>query len=309
MKVQNNPSKVFLPALVLAVGAYQTYDDYKCAHKKDKKNILIRDILVLSGTGVGAYAGNKFFNQNISENSNLFKKSIKTLINNLSVPVGGIITGFICGLYAEKYFPDSSQNIKTAVNEKVESAIDNNKSSKYFLAKSKNFLGNIDPGTVGKAYSYAGMATGSIFDDAFSTLSGFKVGREKGFKNKIIRASNELISGVIIPVALVVSTASYLKYKNVSNWKKNLIIIPVATAGCFIGNAVGNWFNKKVTEKIVQNELWKDISNKKRELFLSSALGKISIYKFSNNMKKLDEMEKNINTISKDVPLQEKMIQ
>ena len=256
--------KFALPGMVCGIAAYQVYDDYKNADISDKKNVVLRDIVVLGGTCAGALAGNTLLSKEVSQNSSKLAKSLGHLINNLSVPIGGIIGGLIFGEEAERAFPQKHTSIKEAVKETIESSLTENNQKEDLFNQSKNFTNKIDPGTIGKAYNYLGMGLGTVFDNTFSTLSGFKVGREEGLKNKLLKASNEVIAGVIIPVTTVVSLASYLKSKNMNNISKGIIVAPVAVISCYIGNALGDLFNQKITENLLKKEFWTQIAEREK---------------------------------------------
>lgn len=255
---------MLLPLLVSGIATKQVYKDVKDADPSDKKNVLLRDVVILGGTCAGTLAGHVLFNKEVPNASGKIQKAARHLINNLSLPVGGIICGLIFGQQAEKTFPQKCPTIKEAVKETINSNLLEHQKRLYLINQSKIFADKVDMGTIGKAYNYLGISVGGLFDNTFSTLSGFKVGREKGLKNKLLKASNEIIAGVIIPVTTVVTTASYLKNKNINNFSKSLILAPVAIASCYIGNIAGKWFNKKITENIIKEEFWDRIAERQK---------------------------------------------
>jgi len=247
--------KIALPVFIGGISAFQVHSDYKHADKEDKKNVLKRDLVVLGGTVAGAYAGNKILHRKIPKFISLKSKYIRHLINNLSIPLGGIVGGFIVGIQAEKVFPQKNSSVKEVVDESISATL-----YEDLIKKHPSLATNVDAGTLGKAYGYLGMGLGSVFDDTFSTLSGFKVGREQGMKNKLLRASNEIIAGVLIPVSTVVSVASYLRTKRMNNFLKIAILAPSAIASSLLGNYVGDKFNQKITENVIKKEFWKKLN-------------------------------------------------
>ncbi len=292
--------KILLGGIVCSIGTYKTFNDYKKAEKEDKKNTLIRDTFILAGTAAGAYCGHKFLHLKQNPNSKKIVKFLKILFNNLSVPVSGIITGIICGEISDKKFPVKSKDekIKETVKNEIKKGLLSGKSIEQ-LNNIGQMSENIDPGALGKAYSYLGIATGSLFDDGFAVMPGFNVGREKGIKNKILRASYEIISGEIIPISIIISTASFLNKKNIAGYKKNLIIAPIAIAGCFLGNQAAQWFNKAITENLLKDEFYKQIYEKQKNLILFSIANQQNINEMLPKLEQLNFLKKNVNNIVK----------
>jgi len=260
-----NPEKFIVPGLILSVGSYQVYGDYKKADAADRKNVLQRDILILGGACAGAVTGNAYFAKAFSNHSIKTSKFLTCLIEDLSVPIGGIIGGAITGEIAEKLFPLKHASIEKIVKETLKQKIEEKQRREKFLNDGNHLVHEIDPGTVAKAYGYLGMGLGATFDHTFSTLSGFKVGKEKGIKNKLFKATYEIIAGVLIPVTTVVSLASYLKTKNMEPLLKAAIIAPASIVSCFVGTIVAEWFNKKVLENVVKNEYWNQLAEHQKK--------------------------------------------
>jgi len=299
--------KFSLPALVCGIAAYQVHNDYKKADISDKKNVILRDILVLGGTCAGAYTGNALLNKKIPENCSKTTKCLKFLINNMSIPIGGIIGGLLTSEGAEKFFPSKHISIKKAVKEAIDNNLNKNQKNDNLYSYSKNFTDKIDPGTIGKAYDYLDIGVGSVFDNTFSTLSGFNVGREDGLKNKLLKASNEIIAGELIPVTTVVALTSYLKNKKMNNFSKGIIIAPVALVSCYVGNAVGNWFNKKVAENLVKKEFWVQISEQQKNWRHKLYTNIFDFYQFKIQNQSLEELKKNIPNLSKSEKIKQKI--
>lgn len=188
----------------MLTGAKTTYDEFKNSKtSEEKRKSLIKNLMILSSTAIGAYTTGKLFSNN---SENIFK----TYLNNLSVPVGGIITGFVSGEIFEKHFEsektipqkinDQTNNLKEKVKEKIEVMLLEEKAKKeqpenklmldLIKKRKQQVINNLDPGTIGKVFGYAGIGLGNQFDTIFSTLSGYKVGKEKGFKNKCKKAAS-----------------------------------------------------------------------------------------------------------------------
>jgi hypothetical protein len=251
--------KFISPALTLGLGGYQTYQNYTAAPPKDKKNILIRDIIVLSGciSGIGAAEAlrakvikpqiiAKTLNSTTKSNNfiNCIKNSakattavLKECLSEAIITTGGICGGLSFSLLAEKLFPLN--------NKKKSSKEENTQSPNY------NLLKNPDNGVEGiaKAYAGAGINIASSVDAPLAAMSAYSVTQEKGLENKLKRISYELIANTIIPTFTITTTAKAVQ--KINNWWIKSAAYGAATlTGLFIGHHAGTYFNEEVTEEV-----------------------------------------------------------
>lgn len=265
--------KLISPALTLGLGGYQTYKNYTAAPQKDKQNVLIRDIIVLSGcvAGIGAskIAVAKILKQEsvkkilpsvIKENdfisclkkgTNTTSEILKECLTEAIITIGGICSGLSVSFLAEKLFPTKIKN----------------KSSGKETPQSPNcdIIKNPDNGVEGiaKAYTNSGVKLASVFDSPFAAMAAYSITQEKGLENRLKLISYELIANTIIPTFTITTTA-----KAVQNIKNPIIkaasYVVATVSGLFIGNIAGNYFNKKVTEEVA-DEI-KDIEFKPKKI-------------------------------------------
>lgn len=282
-----------VPVAVSLIGLKTTYDEFKKSKTlEEKKESVVRNLVILSSTAIGAYLiGEKIFNRPLLENKvEPFKTFIQTYINNLSVPVGGIVTGFISGEIFEKFFEskktklnEKNDNLQNKVQKKIDIMIleeeikKKHPNNKLFLEivnkRKEEAIENLDPGTIGKIFAYAGIGLGEHCDNIFSTLSGFKVGKERGFKNRLRKAVSEIVVGDIVPVGLAVPLSMVLdkRLKNEKNSLKvlgikALVLIPLSTITTYLGEKLNHYIEKRITDKLVEKEFWLQLQNKEKKM-------------------------------------------
>lgn len=254
-----------VPTLFVGIAGASTAKDYKKAIPEHKKNVLIKNSIIIGSTAIGAAVAIKHTNKLLPKLDKLkvfgkkyeqFNEVVKEYFKNFSVPTASILSGVISGQLTEQALPVSTKDDKTK--------------SIY-----NDFINNLDGGTIGKTFDYAGMGSGAAFDTTFSTLSGFKAGKVKGLANKVKKACYEIFAGVAVPVLIVVpftkivlnNTDNYIgKWVNGNKLKKSFFVVPVALGSCLAGNTIAKWFNDKVTNKLAKNELWQKIEQKQKEL-------------------------------------------
>ncbi len=266
-------STYLVPASIVTVAGHQAYNDYDNASKKDKKNVLVTDALIMLGSMAGLFLGrnasNKFINK-IPNKTNLAlnykskslkyiaqkinKFPLKEYFEGLSLPLGAILGGGFAGSIAEKRFPVNKDNA-VEVADKI------------------GLFADLEYGSLGKGYNLSGMPAIDAMDSSLVVLSGFGVGRESGVKNKIKRAVFEIVSGVIVPLSIIIPATGFLKGKLSGKGKAAetlfaALTLAVGVSCCYIGKAVGKMFNKKVTENVMALSIF-DVATKKQKELLS----------------------------------------
>lgn len=315
------------PIIITGVGAlacYEIYKDNKHTPKKDRPLHLLRNILILAGCGVGAYYGIKLEKKpaELPINADLKKKikfAIKHYAFNLSVPFMGIVAGFLSGEIVDRLVPGMSKlNQQESDREKARKKVENhiNKSMlnkkntdtdqnnngilQYIAKQSQTINQKIDPGNVGKAYGYAGIGLGETLDTVFAAFTGFHVGTQHGFKDRLKRSCFELIVGDIIPVSTAIPICSLInkklkvKDKTLEFLIKAAILFPIANASTYLGEKVADRFNEKITEKIVDKEFWSEINERETQLLLSlnhSHLDESSKQEITESLRQINEVK------------------
>ncbi len=247
-------------AAVIGTWGADTSMDVRYAAKKDRKNVFINDVLIGAAMVVGAIAGRagieKFLNRKVIQGA---KKIVEETLSPakgylwaLSIPVGAGLFGGVAGEIAQKFFP-----VKNDKPEKVLEKANNLITSKF--------------GPIDKISKFPADELAKEVNPSFSTMVGFAVGKEKGIKNKVKKFIFEIISGVLVPFTLLLPVTSYLtKRFPESPGKIKLITIGLGVSASFAGKAAGKWFDKKVTDKIIEHKFWEEIAAKQRELIKSS---------------------------------------
>ncbi|MCK7520998.1 MAG: hypothetical protein MZV64_26555 [Ignavibacteriales bacterium] len=246
----------------------------------------------------GAALGYRALNNKAEMPVQLAQRIAKTFLNDLSIPIGGVTGGLITGEIAAKLFPINKANIQDLVQEKLEAAEKDKKAKAKKHDpdcphhKYQDILGHIDPGVIGSAYAHLGLGSAGAIGDVFSTMSGFKVGREDKLSNRLLKATSELIAGVIVPIALCVPAIETLKAFNVKLKYQFAAIGVVGVASCFIGGAVANFINQKVTEKLVKKEFWEQIATRQQEVAKKATEFKLENIEIMDNVNPQDSLEK-----------------
>ena len=213
-KFEKHLNKI-IPGVIFGVWGIQTKLDIANAIEEDKKNVFINNIILglamVTGGLLGNFGVKKFCTSQkfiglikTIKNSAFIKKTFKIIpeyIKNyptkdffqaFSIPAGAGIAGGVAGEIAQKKFPVKEDK------------------SKEILEKA-GFFADLDYGTMSKMYSYSNVGLVESFDNNFSTLIGYSVGKEQGVKNKIERFVYEIISGVIVPLAIILPLNIKLK--------------------------------------------------------------------------------------------------
>ena len=268
--VVNNKGMLTTGAVTGILGT-QTALDVKYAKKEDKNNILINNILI----GFAMLAGGKLSHK-CMQNFLSAKNPAKDILEALSIPVGAGIAGGITGELAQHKFPanyDKSHDVwKKAGNLKTTYGVLNN------------------------AYSIDTLDLMGQLDSSFNTVVGYTVGREKGIKKKIRKFVFEIVSGTMVPLAVLIPLNKHLD-KAITNTKiKAGVVFCTGIVCSMIGRNVGSWVNDKVTKKVIESSIWTDISKKQQELF------KLSIFTHNpfEKQKIHDEIQK-LSSIKKEI--------
>lgn len=132
------------------------------------------------------------------------------------------------------------------------------------------------------SYELMSHASSEVFGNTFSALKGFSAGTENGFGNKVKSGFFEIISGIVIPGAIILPAAKVLdnkmkegkvSFKIFERFSANpemqktiarkSVIVPITILSIYLGNLAGKWFNNRVTEKLVKKEMWQHIKEKR----------------------------------------------
>lgn len=95
------PEVMVFPALC----GYHAWKDYKNAPKKDKKDVLLMKLTILTGTCLGAFAGHKAIGKLLEKTTHMGTIK-KDAVACIGIPLGGIIGGLAIGTIAEEIFPN-----------------------------------------------------------------------------------------------------------------------------------------------------------------------------------------------------------
>jgi hypothetical protein len=140
--------------------------------------------------------------------------------------------------------------------------------------------------------------------------------KEKNLQTRVQKSFYEIISSIVVPSAMVLPTLYFLRnrlkddklfekqLKFVNKITKNretqrvlcekAVTIPLAIGSYFAGDKVGQIFDQKVTKKILDQEFWDDLEEKKQEaLWQQEKVCKITTTKKSKKpLKKSSVMKK-----------------
>ncbi|HSA07375.1 MAG TPA: hypothetical protein P5556_09365 [Candidatus Gastranaerophilales bacterium] len=293
-----NKAKFAVPAVVAGIWGAQTSYEYKHAAKEDKQNSVINNVLIAAGMVTGGLLGYKgvqrFMNNPPATDAfsrNFFNKigeflrkyPAKNFLEALSVPLGSGISGGVFGEVAQRSFPlkyDEPEELLQKTNSYIESSLG---PISQVMFPGSNVIETIDP--------------------SFATMVGYSVGKEKGVKKKIKKFISEIIGSSIVPVAIVLPITTKLSSK--INNKAVLATIAGGTGiiASFAGKAAASWFDKKVTDKMLENKLWEDIALKQRQLIQASMFTNNPIEKqqIQNQVQSLKTLEHKIKKADGDI--------
>lgn len=269
--VENHDKKIAvgLGSLIGVASIYEVSKDYKKSDEKDKNKVIVRDITIFAGCGVGAVSGNNL-SKYILKNNNQIKSKLlkikipflnkltdqfidknkvdKTLdyfIEDIGAPIGSIAGGLATSFATDKLLPINSLKSPEKIERKLK------------------ILQEFDYKNTIRLYGYEGL--GLSLDTGLATLSGFNAAKEESPKNRVLRSFYSIIS--IIPMILMTGGAfSVLNLNEKKPFVKLPIVVGIATLGCYIGNSIANWFNKKVTKEMLRKEVWKEASKRQRAM-------------------------------------------
>jgi len=267
-------AKLIVPVAVIGAWGFQTSLEYKYAVKEDKKNAFISNLIIGSAMFLGGFAGHGGYMKYLKHKTvdklagNLAKNhflKMKDIVEAFSIPVGAGLLGGIAGEITQRIFP-----VKYKTPDKI--------------LKKANEVIDFNAGLMDRIDDFPGADLVDLIHPSFSTIVGYSVAKEKGVKNKIKKFVFEIVSGVVVPLIAIIPVLRYLKNK-IPNKKSVITLVTVTTgvAASFIGKSVAKWINKKVTDRILEDEIWENIMVKQRELVKSSI--------FSNNPFKQKQIE------------------
>lgn len=214
----SSPSKYIEVLTIPVVSGFQTYEDCKKADKKDRKNILAKDIITLSATCAGAYGATRL-SKKLFKNPNSF-------VELANIPLGGIIGGFVAGTFAEKVFPTSESTIQTTAKDIIKKETNSN-IGKHNFVKTLGVLSS----------TCLGLLAGSI-----ATKKAIKYFNISEFE-KTLNITGVLAGGIV----------SNILAKNILGQNNSQQVQPiqqaqsylgdVATTSCMFNNSLNGMFN------------------------------------------------------------------
>jgi len=322
IKNSDNIVKGVIPAGIGGILGVQTYVDVKNVESRsDKRNTIINNVLIgtamVAGGLLSRMGVRRFLKKHepgriskaVTDSKLLKGYPAKEFFEALSIPIGAGIAGGVTGELAQQKFP--VDNVKYNVMEQA-----------GFIYDSFNKVSGFENAAV----------QGRMDGGALATMVGFSVGREKGVKNKIKKFVFELISGAVVPLALILPITGYLNKiipedaeKLQKMYKKGILskIKPggllrtakalkgslILGAGVLLsmgGRAVATWFNRQVTENVIENKVWVELSAKQKELIKLSSMThspfeKMKIMEDIRSLTEAKEMIKNSGNLKHSV--------
>ncbi len=269
-------AKLLIPAGIVGIWGVQTAMEVSHAVEEDKKNTFINNVIIGAAMILGGIIGHRGFQRylnkkidsevaktfaekhllkNIPEKiGNIIRKfPARDFLQALSIPFSAGILGGVAGEFAQRKFP-----VKYDEPDEV------SKKANKFIDYKYGIMNQID--------DIPGADYMDNIHPSFSTIVGYSVGKQKGIKNKIKEFVFEIISGVLVPTAIILPIAAHLnkkfpepKYKGLIG----LITFGAAITASFAGKAIASWFNLKVTDKIIEDKFWQDITAKQKQLMKS----------------------------------------
>lgn len=267
----NNPKCVGAVVTTYLAGTWaaQTHMDVKRAAKDDKKNVLINNVIIGAGMGAGAgvwYLLSKALmksgtpplkplspskmKENIKKVMGLFPKD--ALYQSIGIPLCSGLFGGVAGEIAQRTFPIKYESEKTVLDRAdkvIESA---SKDKGFFKGLPKVNLPNVNLPHI------SGDEVLQEINPAFSTRVGMDIGRERGIDNKVRKLVSTVIGTIFLPVAAILPLSTLLTDK--FPHKKgiiNMLAIGASLGTSFIGSAIADRFNEKVTNPILEGKIIK----------------------------------------------------
>lgn len=259
--------KLLKTAAFAVIGSYEIYNDVKKASPTEKKNTFISDSIILASTFGTACLGVVAVDKFLKKAKPSILKSIK---EDLFVAGAGMLGGITSGEIVQKIFP-------TKANRKLEEGF--------------NLLQDVDFGTVGDSLNGVAATSLTGLDQTVNATLGFHVGREKGLRNKLLRATSEIVGGVIVPIVTCYPLTSAMQKQ--PTWLRFGVITTAAIASCKAGSMFGDWFNKNVTEKILRQELLDEIATRRKALmdYSINNVGKLDPEQRKKILENLDKLK------------------
>ncbi|NLF83389.1 MAG: hypothetical protein GX568_05335 [Candidatus Gastranaerophilales bacterium] len=268
-KVENfisNPKCVGAVVTTYLAGTWaaQTHMDVKRAAKDDKKNVLINNIIIGAGMGAGAgvwYLLPKVFmkknapplkplspskvQENIKKFLGYFPK--EAVWQSVGIPLCSGLFGGVAGEIAQRTFPIKYESEKTVLD-RADKIIESASKDKGVFKGLPNvnlphisrdeFLQEINP--------------------AFSNRVGMDIGRERGIDNKVRKFVSTMIGTIFLPVAAILPLSTVLtnKFPN-KKGAINALAIGASLGTSFVGAAIADRFNEKITNAILEGKIIK----------------------------------------------------
>lgn len=273
-KVENfisNPKCVGAVVTTYLAGTWaaQTHMDVKRAAKDDKKNVLINNIIIGAGMGAGAgvwYLLPKVFmkkktptlkplspskkQENIKKFLGLFPK--EAVWQSVGIPLCSGLFGGIAGEIAQRTFPIKYESEKTVLD-RADKVIESASKNKGIFKGLPNIsLPNVNlPHISGDEFLQE-------INPAFSNRVGMDIGRERGIDNKVRKFVSTMIGTIFLPVAAILPLSTVLtnKFPN-KKGAINALAIGASLGTSFVGAAIADRFNEKITNPILEGKIIK----------------------------------------------------
>jgi hypothetical protein len=129
-----------------------------------------------------------------------------------------------------------------------------------------------------------------ILTEVTPNVSSFDAVKERNLQSRIQKSFYEIISGIVVPSAIVLPTLFFVRdklqddkvldnqlkfLKKISNNRntqrtiaEKAVTIPLAIATYFIGDKVGQVFDEKVTKRILDKEFFDELEKNKKQPFI-----------------------------------------
>ncbi len=237
--------RVLAPTVFLAVSTGKTLQDYEKAKPSKKKNVLVKDTAMLTGSLLGFIATNPIAKALC--NKNHFNKIVlkqteyiaRQSTGAVAVTFGGILGAVLANDFAHKfilnrpYFKKQTQQEQQTEKNKIlfESNVFQN-----FNYVNKQFKQT--------AFTVLSLPNMSLLTAApILALTGLSVAQTEGYNNKIKKTAKELIANSLVPTVLISATS--LAVEN----KKWYIKYPALFGGLTVGSYAGKKFSEKYHDK------------------------------------------------------------
>lgn len=262
----NNPKCVGAVVSTYLAGTWaaQTHMDVKRAAKDDKKNVLINNLLIGAGMGAGAGVWYLLFKAAMKKNAPPLKplspskvqENIKKFLGyfpkeavwqSVGIPLCSGLFGGVAGEIAQRTFPIKYESEKTVLD-RADKIIESASKDKGVFKG----LPNVNLPHISRDELLQEI------NPAFSTRVGMDIGRERGIDNKVRKLVSTVIGTIFLPVVAILPLSTYLTNK--FPHKKgviNILAIGASLGTSFIGSAIADRFNEKVTNPILEGKIIK----------------------------------------------------